>query len=388
MTILPKGFKAAGIHAGIKKDKNKKDLAMIYCEKKCNSAALFTTNKVKAAPILLSMEHIKDGQAQAVIVNSGNANACTANGMEVAQKMCSLTADSLGINPQDVIVASTGVIGQELTIDDSQFGNVAKQLSEDGFCEAAQAIMTTDTFMKECSVEFELGRISAIAKGSGMINPNMATMLCFITTDVAISQPLLERALREINEKTFNMVSVDGDTSTNDIVCIMASGLSGNNEITQEDKEYELFYSMLYSVMEDLAKKMAKDGEGATKLIECAVSGAKDEVTARSVAKSVISSSLVKSALGAADANWGRILCAIGYADGEFDINKVEVKLGDIAVCKNGMGVDFSEEQASKYLSNDEIIIEINMGSGDYSASAWGCDLTEEYVRINADYRT
>jgi glutamate N-acetyltransferase/amino-acid N-acetyltransferase len=405
-----KGFKAGGVHAGIKSSpanmpreetQKKKDLAIIYCEKLCNTAALYTTNKVQASPIAVSKKHLSNGQAQAVIVNSGNANACTANGLEVAEAMCELTAKSLGIKKEDVVVASTGVIGQELPIEPIKRGIsnlVGEGLSlPSGSDDAALAIMTTDTFPKQVNVEFDLGgktcHIGGIAKGSGMINPNMATMLSFITTDVAISSEMLDKALREINEKTFNMVSVDGDTSTNDMVCIMASGMANNVEIVDENYDYKQFYNSLLAVMIELAQEIAKDGEGATKLIECVVTEASDELIARSIAKTVISSSLLKAALGAADANWGRILCSIGYAQGDFDISKVEVSISSpgnsyITVCKDGSGVDFSEERATEILSEDEIKICINLHSGEKIAVAWGCDLTKEYVAINADYRS
>jgi glutamate N-acetyltransferase/amino-acid N-acetyltransferase len=385
-----KGFTAGGIHAGIKKDSGKKDLAIICCEVICNAAALFTTNKVQAAPIKVSKNHIKDNRAQAVIVNSGNANACTENAAEVAEKMCELTAARLGVKKEDVIVASTGVIGQRLDIKPIVSGISSVKLSRCGCADAVEAIMTTDTFAKRCAVEFELGIIGGIAKGSGMINPNMgtcteATMLSFITTDVDIPPELLSKALCEVNARTFNMVSVDGDTSTNDMVCIMASGLAGK---VQNSEDYEKFTGALYAVMERLAKDMARDGEGATKLIECNVSGAPDETVAKSIAKSVISSSLVKAALGAADANWGRILCAIGYANGQFAVDDVQCTINDITVCENGAGVDFSEEEAFERLSKDEIIININLYCGNSAATAWGCDLTQEYVKINADYRS
>jgi len=412
-----KGFIASGVGIGIKSTPPnmprestpaKKDLAIIYCEKKCNTAALYTQNKVKAAPILVTMGHLADNQAQAVVVNSGNANACTANSMEIAEPMCELTAKSLGISKEDVIVASTGVIGQPLTIEPFEKGipALSEALSQSGSSQAAEAIMTTDTFPKEFAVEFELDgvtcKIGGITKGSGMIHPNMdtcaedtcaeATMLAFITTDVNISAELLQKALRETNLKTFNMISVDGDTSTNDMVCIMASGLAGNAEIVCESSNYERFCAALYTVMEDLAKQIARDGEGATKLIECTVRGAADELTAKSVAKTVISSSLVKAALGAADANWGRILCAIGYSDGRFTVDNVQLTIssskGEVVVCKGGAGVEFCEEKAFEILSEDEVTIIIDLHSGTASATAWGCDLTEEYVKINADYRS
>ena len=397
------GFSAGGLHVGIKAGSNKKDLAVIYCENKCNAAALFTQNKVKAAPIKVSKAHLADGKAQAIIVNSGNANACTANGIEIAEKMCELSAKSLGISCEDVIVASTGVIGQELAIAPFEKGIPAlvANLNKAGNDDAAQAIMTTDTFPKQVAIEFELSdgtkcKIGGIAKGSGMINPNMATMLAFITTDIDISAELLEWILPPLNSHTFNAVSVDGDTSTNDMLCIMASGLAGNKKIVVRNEDYGQFAGALNVVMTDLARKMARDGEGATKLIECYVENAPDDKTANSIAKSVVSSSLVKAAIGAADANWGRILCAMGYAADiadDFDVSKADVKLGsakgEVIVCRNGMGVPFSEKEATAILSEEEVQIYIDLHHpANVCGRAFGCDLTEEYVRINADYRS
>ncbi len=393
------GFKASGVIAGIKAgNTTKRDLALISCDVRCKAAALFTTNKVKGAPIIVSREHLKDGFAQAVIVNSGNANTCNANGIEIAEQMCALAAEGLGISPEDILVGSTGVIGQKLSIEPIKVAVPAllSGLSEKNSSLACEAIMTTDTRKKELAVEFEIDgkkcHLGGISKGSGMINPNMATMLAFITTDVAINGELLAKALKKVNSLTYNMVSVDGDTSTNDTLFLMSSGLAGNAEIICEDKNYEIFENALYAVMMNLARETARDGEGATKLIECVVEGAKTEAIAKTVAKSVISSSLVKAALFAADANWGRILCAIGYADADFDIDKVSVDLasakGTLPVCKNGAGVDFSEETAKEILSEDEIKILVDLHDGSESAIAWGCDLTFEYVKINAEYRT
>lgn len=393
------GFTAAGIIAGIKAgNTTKRDLAMIYCAERCRTAALYTTNKVKGAPIIVTKKHLEDGYAQAVIVNSGNANTCNDNGIEIAEQMCELTAQALDIDPNDVVVGSTGVIGQKLNIKPIKMviPTLAKSLSAKKSSEACEAIMTTDTRKKEIAVEFEIeGRkchVGGISKGSGMIHPNMATMLAFITTDVAINGELLEKALRKVNSVTYNMVSVDGDTSTNDTLVLMSSGLAKNPEITCEDKNYELFENALYAVMMNLARETARDGEGATKLIECIVNGAPDENTAKIIAKSVIGSSLVKAALFAADANWGRILCAIGYAQADFDINKVSVELasakGKLTVCTNGAGISFSEEAAKEILLEDEIKILVDLHSGEGSAIAWGCDLTFEYVKINAEYRT
>ncbi len=394
-----KGFTAGGVIAGIKAgNTTKRDLAMIVCSERCRTAALFTSNKVKGAPILVSKEHLKDGYARAVIVNSGNANTCNPDGVEIANEMCVLAAKELGITADDMLIGSTGVIGQKLKIEPiaSKIPELVKSLSENGSALACEAIMTTDTRKKEFAVEFDLNgkkcHVGGISKGSGMINPNMATMLAFITTDVCINGELLQKALRKVNSVTYNMVSVDGDTSTNDTLILMSSGLAGNKEIICEDKDYEVFENALYAVMMNLARETARDGEGATKLIECVVNGAPNEDTARKVAKSVISSSLVKAALFAADANWGRILCAIGYTDAEFDINSVSVELasskGKLTVCVDGAGIDFSEETAAKILSEDEIKILVDLHGGDGSAIAWGCDLTFDYVKINAEYRT
>lgn len=393
------GFTAGGVVAGIKAgNTTKRDLAMIYCAERCRTAALFTSNKVKGAPIIVSKEHLKDGCAQAVIVNSGNANTCNPDGIEIAEEMCELTAQALDIDVNDVLVGSTGVIGQKLDIKPirAKIPELAKSLSAKNSGDAVEAIMTTDTLKKEIAVEFELdGRkchVGGISKGSGMINPNMATMLAFVTTDVAIARELLEKALRKVNYLTYNMVSVDGDTSTNDTLILMSSGLAKNSEIICEDKNYEIFENALYAVMMNLARETARDGEGATKLIECIVNGAPSEQAARAAAKSVISSNLVKAALFAADANWGRILCALGYADADFDIEKVSVELasskGKLTVCAEGAGIAFSEESAAEILSEDEVKILVDLRDGGYSAIAWGCDLTFDYVKINAEYRT
>lgn len=393
------GFTAGGVIAGIKAgNTTKRDLAMIYCAERCKTAALFTSNKVKGAPIIVSKEHLKDGYAQAVIVNSGNANTCNPDGIEIAEEMCNLTAEALDIDPNDVLVGSTGVIGQKLDIKPirNMIPTLAKSLSVKNSGDAVEAIMTTDTRKKEIAVEFELdGRkchVGGISKGSGMINPNMATMLAFITTDVAIAGELLEKALRKVNYLTYSMVSVDGDTSTNDTLILMSSGLAKNKEIICEDKDYEIFENALYAVMMNLARETARDGEGATKLIECIVNGAPSEKAARAAAKSVISSNLVKAALFAADANWGRILCALGYADADFDIDKVSVELasakGKLTVCTDGAGIAFSEETAAEILSEDEVKILVDLHDGFNSAVAWGCDLTFDYVKINAEYRT
>lgn len=393
------GFKASGVIAGIKaSNKTKRDLALIYCTEKCTAAALYTTNKVKGAPIIVTKKHLENNCAQAVIVNSGNANTCNENGIEIAEQMCALAADALKINVNDILVGSTGVIGQPLSIEPikAKIPELVEGLSTDGSSKACEAIMTTDTRKKEFAVEFTVDgkkcHLGGISKGSGMIHPNMATMLAFITTDVDISAEMLEKALRKVNSLTYNMVSVDGDTSTNDTLVLMASGLAGNKTITTADDNYEKFENALYAVMMNLARETARDGEGATKLIECIVKGAPTEETAKIVAKSVIGSSLLKAAMFAADANWGRILCAIGYAQAEFDINRVGVELasekGKITVCANGAGVSFSEDAAAEILSADEIQILIDLHDGNGSAIAWGCDLTFEYVKINAEYRT
>ena len=395
----PKGFQASGVHCGIRKNKSKKDLALIYSDVLCNAAAVYTLNKVKGAPIAVTKENLKNGKAQAVIINSGNANTCNADGEEKARMMCDLTAAALKIDSKDVIVGSTGVIGQVLPIEPIQehMAELAEALSCDGSADAADAILTTDTVRKELAVEFTLGgktcHIGGIAKGSGMIHPNMATMLCFMTTDVAIDQELLQQTLSAVVDETFNMVSIDGDTSTNDTCAIMASGLAGNQEIVSADtEEYKVFADALYVILMNLSRQIAGDGEGATKLLECTVNGAVDLKNAKIVAKSVITSNLFKCAMFGEDANWGRILCAIGYSEADLDIHGVEVilasKAGKITVCENGAGVDFSEEKASSILKEDEIKIIVNLKDGDAKAVAWGCDLTYDYVKINGDYRT
>ncbi len=392
-----KGFSANGVHCGIRKNKDKKDLALIYSEVRANAAAVYTTNLVKGAPLIVTKEHLADGMAQAVICNSGNANTCNANGIEIAEQMSQITAEKLGISPEDVIVASTGVIGQPLDIEPIEKGIAPLVEGLGDFCEyAAEGIMTTDTVKKEISISFEIDgaecRIGGIAKGSGMIHPNMATMLVFITTDCAISSQMLQKALSTDIQSTFNMVSVDGDTSTNDMVTILANGMAGNKEITGDGEDFEAFMKALNTITVYLCKTIAGDGEGATKMLECEVLGAKDDTTAKIVAKSVICSSLTKAAMFGADANWGRILCAIGYSGADVDVNKVDVSFisdkGEILVCQNGAGVDFSEELAKEILLEKEIVISIDLHSGDGFAVAWGCDLTYDYVKINGDYRT
>ena len=393
-----KGFKAGGIHCGIRHNRTKRDLSLIVSECRATAAAVYTTNLVKGAPLAVTKKHLADGYAQAVICNSGNANTCNADGAEIAEKMSALTADALGISPDDIVVASTGVIGQPLDIAPIASGlpELLKAVNENGSAEAAEGIMTTDTVLKEVAVEFEVGgktcRIGGIAKGSGMIHPNMATMLVFITTDAAISAPMLQKALSGDITDTFNMVSVDGDTSTNDMVTVLANGMAGNAGITAPGEGFDAFAAALNAVTVTLCRKIAGDGEGATKLLECKVSGAKDKAAAKTVAKSVICSSLLKAAMFGADANWGRVLCAIGYSGADVDVTKVGVSFesakGTIEVCRDGAGVDFSEEKAKEILLEDEIDILITLGDGDGSTTAWGCDLTYDYVKINGDYRT
>ncbi len=392
------GFVAGGIHCGVRKNKSKPDLAMIYSEKPCAAAAVYTQNLVKGAPILVTQKNIADGAAKAVICNSGNANTCNADGVEKAQAMCDLTAQALGIAPQDVVVASTGVIGQVLPIEPIQAGipELVKALSADGSHAAATAIMTTDTIAKEAAAEVEIGgktvKVGGISKGSGMIHPNMATMLCFVTTDCAISPAMLDKAIRQVTEKTFNMISVDGDTSTNDTFAILANGAAGNPEITAPGPDYDAFAQALEAVCRQLSKLMAGDGEGATKLLICRVDGAVDLSMARTVSKSVICSTLFKAAMFGADANWGRVLCAIGYSGAAVDVNKIDVSFrsakGQVDVCQNGAGIPFSEEEASQVLSEHEIEILVHLHLGEASAEAYGCDLTYDYVKINGDYRT
>lgn len=392
-----KGFTANGIHCGIRKNKTKRDLSLIFSSVPANAASVYTTNLFKGAPLTVTKKHLEDGKAQAVICNSGNANTCNANGIEIAEKMSELTAAALGIQPEDVIVASTGVIGQPLSLEPIAAGMEALAAglgAHSGL--AAEGIMTTDTKKKEIAVSFDIGgvecKIGGIAKGSGMIHPNMATMLVFITTDCAISTQMLKKALSTDIQSTFNMVSVDGDTSTNDMVSILANGMAGNKEITSEGEDFSEFMKALNTVTVYLCKAIAGDGEGATKMIECSVTGAKELMTAKTVAKSVICSSLTKAAMFGADANWGRVLCAIGYSGAAVDIDKVDVAFasaaGEIAVCKNGAGVAFSEEKAKQILLEHEITIKIDLNDGDSCAVAWGCDLTYDYVRINGDYRT
>lgn len=393
-----KGFTANGIHCGIRKNRTKRDLSLIYSQVPASAAAVYTTNLVKGAPLIVTKQHLANGIAQAVICNSGNANTCNANGAEIAQQTCALLADAMKIKADDVVVASTGVIGLPLDIAPIAAGIPALMagLSETGSEDAAEGIMTTDTIRKEVAVEFTLGgktcRIGGIAKGSGMIHPNMATMLVFLTTDAAIAPNMLQKALSCDIADTFNMVSVDGDTSTNDMVTVLANGMAGNAPITADGEDFHTFMKALNTVTVYLCRCIAGDGEGATKLLECKVTGAADLQTAKTVAKSVICSSLTKAAMFGADANWGRILCAIGYSGADVDVNKIDVSFqsaaGEIAVCKNGAGVDFSEEIAKQILLEKEIEILVELNSGAAASTAWGCDLTYDYVKINGDYRT
>lgn len=395
----PQGFTAQGVCAGIKpSNTTKRDLALIYCEKPCTAAAVYTKNLVKSSTITVTKKHLENGVAQAIIVNSGNANTCNADGIEIAEKMCEIAAETLGVKAEDVIVASTGVIGQPLPIEPVIKGAAMMKgkLSKDGGTNAAEAIMTTDTIKKEMAMQAELGgktvTIGGIAKGSGMIHINMGTMLSFVTTDAAVSAEMLEEALREAVEDSYNMVSVDGDTSTNDTLAIMASGLAGNEEITEKNEDYRVFVSALTEAFKSLAKKLAADGEGATKLLVCAVDGAKTKKDAVMVSKSIICSSLFKAAMFGADANWGRVLCAIGYSGADVDVSKVKVEFkspkGEILVCENGAGVEFSEEKAKEILLEKEITVAVSLNDGEGKAEAYGCDLTYDYVKINGDYRT
>ena len=395
-----KGFKAAGLHCGIRKNKTKRDIALILSEKAGTAAAVYTTNLVKGAPILVDKQNLANGKAQAIICNSGNANTCNADGIEKAIEMCKLTANQCGILAEDVIVASTGVIGMPLDVEPIKNSMEALYNELDNTLEsgrnAAEAIMTTDTKLKEVAAEFEIGgtvcRMGGIAKGSGMIHPNMATMLVFITCDACISPEMLQKALSADVKKTFNMISIDGDTSTNDTAAIIANGMAGNKPIVSEGEDFDAFCEALRGVTMGLCKMLAADGEGATKLLECDVTGAKTECIAQTVAKSVICSSLLKAAMFGADANWGRVLCAIGYSGADVDINKIDVAFesakGKLPVCKNGAGIPFSEEKAKEILLEEKINILIDLNDGEAEATAFGCDLTYDYVKINGDYRT
>jgi len=395
-----KGFKASGIHCGLRKNKLKKDLALILCEKPCPTAGVFTKNKVFAAPVGITRANIANGYAQAIICNSGNANTCNSDGYDKANATCEELARELGIASNDIIVASTGVIGVPLPLEPIINGipKLASELdsTNEASESAAVAIMTTDTKKKEFAYSFELDgkevHIGGICKGSGMIQPNMATMLGFITTDASITPEMLQKALSDVIQTTFNMVSVDGDTSTNDMVTVMASGYAENTLIDCANDNYTVFRNALFEICRSLARSIASDGEGATKLLECKITGAHDTESARVLAKSVINSSLVKTAMYGADANWGRILCALGYAGVDIDVDKIDVrfisKVGEIKVCENGKGYPFDEDLAKAILLRKHITIAVDLKDGESEAIAWGCDLSYEYVRINGDYRS
>lgn len=394
----PKGFKAAGVHCGIRRNRSKYDLALIVSDELASAAAVYTQNLVKGAPILVTQKHLENGYARAVIVNSGNANTCNANGIEIAEGMCALVREYTGIREEDVAVASTGVIGQPLSLQPISDGmqSLVDALSPDGSVDAANAIMTTDTLLKQFAVEFEvdgvLCSIGGIAKGSGMIHPNMATMLAFLTTDCAISPEMLREALLEDVQDSFNMVSVDGDTSTNDTLLVLANGCAGNEEITEKNEDYRIFCEALHEVNMTLAKMLAGDGEGATALFECRVIHADTKENARTLAKSVICSSLTKAAIFGHDANWGRILCALGYSGAKFDPEAIELfiesEAGKILIYQNGSAADYSEEEATRILSCPAVTALVDMKMGEEEATAWGCDLSYDYVKINADYRS
>lgn len=401
----PKGFKANGIHCGIRKNKSKKDLSIIYSDVMCSAAAIYTQNKVQGAPIAVTKAHIEDGYAQAVIVNSGNANTCNADGVDIANQMSNLCAKALHLKENDIIIASTGVIGQQLPIQPiaDHMQELVSGLNDNGSFDAVSGIMTTDTFQKEYAVSFTLNgkecKVGGIAKGSGMIHPNMATMLAFLTSDVKIAPVMLKKLVKEVGDDTFNMVSVDGDTSTNDMLSIMCNGLAENEEIVEINEDYQIFKQAVYTVCEALSKMLASDGEGATKLLTCKVNNARSIKDAKAVAKSIICSSLFKAAMFGNDANWGRILCAIGYADAEYEVDKIDVILasakGSMQVCKDGKGVSvensdtgIDEEKALEILKEKEVEIIVDLKDGTHNAIAWGCDLTYDYVKINGDYRT
>lgn len=401
----PKGFKANGIHCGIRKNKSKKDLSIIYSDVMCSAAAIYTQNKVQGAPIAVTKAHIEDGYAQAVIVNSGNANTCNADGVDIANQMSNLCAQALHLKDNDIIIASTGVIGQQLPIQPiaDHMQELVSGLNDNGSFDAVSGIMTTDTFQKEYAVSFTLNgkecKVGGIAKGSGMIHPNMATMLAFLTSDVNIAPVMLKKLIKEVGDDTFNMVSVDGDTSTNDMLSIMCNGLAENEEIVEINEDYQIFKQAVYTVCEALSKMLASDGEGATKLLTCKVNNARSIKDAKAVAKSIICSSLFKAAMFGNDANWGRILCAIGYADAEYEVDKIDVILasakGSMKVCKDGKGVSvensdtgIDEEKALEILKEKEVEIIVDLKDGTHNAIAWGCDLTYDYVKINGDYRT
>ncbi len=393
-----RGFKAAGAHCGIRRNTEKKDMMLVTCDVPCQAAAVYTQNKVKGAPILLTQQNLQNGSARGILCNSGNANTCSPGGLDIAKACCRLAADATGFAAEDFVIASTGVIGQELPMAPFESGipKLAASLSENGSSDAADAIMTTDTKRKEFAYEFVLGgktcHIGAIGKGSGMINPNMATMLVFLTTDVAISGDMLENALQEETVLSFNQLYVDGDTSTNDTMAILASGLAENACIAEKNEDYTLFCEALHKICVKMCRALAADGEGATKLLECHVQNTPTAELARRIAKSVVASDLCKTAMFGEDANWGRVLCAIGYTPGEFSVEDISLVLksdvGEVLVCKHSIHHPFSEENASKVLAEDSIQILIDMHSGNESGVAYGCDLSYDYVKINGDYRT
>ena len=394
------GFKAGGVHCGVKASSSpdKNDLAMILSDRECTAAGVYTLNRVKAAPIYVTMDHLEDGTAWGIVANSGNANACCPGSHENAEAMCAAAAAATGREAGDFAVCSTGVIGQTINIGAIKLGmpKLAAALSEDGSDCAAAAIMTTDTVKKEIALSFDVGgktvKLGAIAKGSGMIHPNMGTMLCFITTDCAITHELLQDALHEIVPRTFNRVTVDGDTSTNDMCVVLANGLAGNEQIEWRDDDYTLFCKALHEVCRRMARAIAADGEGASRLITCTVRSARSEDSAERLAKAVAGSSLVKAAMFGSDANWGRVLCAMGYSKAPFRPEYVDIRFssifGEVAVCEKGTGLDFDEELAKKILGQDEVVIDVSLNEGEHEATCWGCDLTYDYVKINGDYRT
>ncbi|MDO5356318.1 MAG: bifunctional glutamate N-acetyltransferase/amino-acid acetyltransferase ArgJ [Conchiformibius sp.] len=395
----PQGFLAAGIHCGIRKNKSKRDLALIVSERPAATAAVYTRNKVQGAPIAVTRRHLADGFSRAVLCNSGNANTCNADGEYIAQTCCALTAQALGVQPEEIVIASTGVIGQPLPLEPFENGIPAAvaALSRDGGADAAEAVMTTDTRPKSHALSFDVDgvncRIGIITKGSGMINPNMATMLTFITTDIAISPELLQCALSETVNNTLNQINIDGDTSTNDMAVIQANGMAGNPEIRDGNSPaYAAFCAALHAACVWASREIAADGEGATKLLECTVRSARSPEVARAVAKSIISSDLLKAAMFGEDANWGRVLCAIGYTEGDFAADKVSLVLasehGSVKVCEQSAYHPFSEDEAAKILSAKEIAINVEMHDGEACAQAWGCDLSYDYVKINGDYRS
>ena len=395
-----KGFQAAGVHCGFRANPNKKDLALIVADVRCTAAGMYTSNKVKGAPITVDKAHLTDGHAQAILVNSGNANTCAANGIDLANECCRLAAGALGLKEEDILPSSTGVIGQPMTIDPFAKGipEAAAQLAggEAGSTAAAQAIMTTDTYPKQYALQFTLGgktcTLGAIGKGSGMIAPNLATLLTFYTTDAAISAEMLDKAIHQVVPATYNQLSVDLDTSTNDTVLLLANGMAGNEEITEKNEDYETFCRALNYVNETLAKRMAGDGEGCTALFEVKVVGALDKEQAVTLAKSVITSNLTKAAIFGHDANWGRILCAMGYSGAQFDPERVDLYFesaaGRLKIIQDGVALNYSEAEATKILSEPEVTAIADVKMGDAEATAWGCDLTFDYVKINADYRS